>query len=160
MGQQLLCFMFLLEYTCATMSCYFLLHSNAHQLCVHVHPLPLDLLSHPSPPGHHRAMSGAPCAMQQLPASHLFNTWWCVHVPASLSTCPALSFPPTVSTSSFSTSASLQVGASAPFFYFPYIRVNIQYLFSAFWFTSLCMTNSRFVHVTTDDPILFLFMTE
>ena len=73
-----------------------------------------------------------PCAMQQLPDSHLFNTWWCVHVPTSLSTCPALSFPPTVSTSSFSTSASLQVGASAPFFYFPYIRVNIQYLFSAF----------------------------
>ena len=28
--------------------------------------------------GHHRAPSRAPCAVQQLPASSLFYTWWCV----------------------------------------------------------------------------------
>ena len=28
------------------------------------------------PPGHHRAWSWAPCAVQQLPTSYLFHAWW------------------------------------------------------------------------------------
>ena len=38
--------------------------------------------------------------------------------------------------------------------------VNIRYLFSPFWLTSLCMTVSRSIHVSTNDPIWFLFMAE
>ena len=33
-------------------------------------------LPSPSPLGHHRALSWAPCAIQQVPASSLFCTWW------------------------------------------------------------------------------------
>ena len=34
---------------------------------------------HPIPPGHHRTPSWVPCAIQQLPTSHLFYTWECVY---------------------------------------------------------------------------------
>ena len=34
---------------------------------------------------------------------------------------------------------------------------NIQCLLFSFWFTALCITYSRFIHITTNDPILFLF---
>ena len=35
----------------------------------------LTLPPHPSPLGHHRALSWAPCAVQHLPTSYLFNMW-------------------------------------------------------------------------------------
>ena len=41
-----------------------------------------------------------------------------------------------------------------------YICVNIQYLFFSFWLTSLCMTDSKFIHITTNDPILFFLMAK
>ena len=37
---------------------------------------------------------------------------------------------------------------------------NIQYLFFSFWLTSLCMTDARSIHSSTNDSILFLFMSE
>ena len=45
-------------------------------------------------------------------------------------------------------------------FYVPHICVNIRYLFFSFWLTSLCMTVSRCIHVSTNDPSSFLFMAE
>ena len=36
----------------------------------------------------------------------------------------------------------------------------MQYLFFSFWLTSLCMIVSGFIHVSTNDPISFLFMAE
>ena len=45
---------------------------------------------HPAPLGHHRALSWAPWAIQQLPPSYLFYTWWCVKVNTTLSVCPSL----------------------------------------------------------------------
>ena len=36
---------------------------------------------------------------------------------------------------------------------------NVQYLFFFFWLTSLNMIDYRFIHVTTNDPISFLLMT-
>ena len=52
----------------------------------------LTLSPHPSPLGRHRVPSWAPCVMQQLPASDLSYTWWCVCVKATFSTRPTLSF--------------------------------------------------------------------
>ena len=38
---------------------------------------------------------------------------------------------------------ALQIGSSVPFFYIPYICVNIWYLFLSFWPTALCIIGSR-----------------
>ena len=47
------------------------------QFYVHIYPLPLGPPSlHPAPLSHHRALSWAPCAMQQLPTSYLFYIWY------------------------------------------------------------------------------------
>ena len=53
---------------------------------------------------------------------------------------------------------SLQIDSSVSFFYIPYICIIIQCLL--FWLTSLCITGSRFIHLTTTDTNLFLLMTE
>ena len=42
----------------------------------------------------------------------------------------------------------------------PCICINIWYLFFHFWLTSLCITNSKSIHFSTNDPISFLFMVE
>ena len=56
--------------------------------------------------------------------------------------------------------SALQTGSSVPFFWVPHICVNIQYLFFSFWLTSLCMTVSRSVHVSTNDPFCsFLWLS-
>ena len=36
----------------------------------------------------------------------------------------------------------------------------MQYLFFSFWLTALCMTDSRSLHISTNDPISLLFMAE
>ena len=43
-------------------------------------------------------------------------------------------------------------------FYLSHICINIEYLL--FSFTSLCMTLSSSIHMSTKDPIKFLFMVE
>ena len=54
----------------------------------------------------------------------------------------------------------LPLGSSEPFFFFqiPYICVSIRYVF--LFLTSLCMTDSRPIHLTTNNSISFLFMAE
>ena len=42
----------------------------------------------------------------------------------------------------------------------PHICANIWYLFFSFWLTSLHMTDTRSIHVSTDDSVSFLFMGE
>ena len=56
----------------------------------------------------------------------------------------------------------LSLSSSEPFFFFqiPYICVSIRYLFFSFWLTSLCMTDSRSIHLTTNNSISFIFMTQ
>ena len=49
----------------------------------------------PTPLCHHRTQSWAPCAIQQLPTSYLFNTWWCIYVSPNLAICPTL-LPPSL----------------------------------------------------------------
>ena len=46
----------------------------------------------PIPLGHHRAPSGAPCAIEQLPTNHLFHTRQCIYVGALLPVLPTLPF--------------------------------------------------------------------
>ena len=36
----------------------------------------------------------------------------------------------------------------------------MQYLFFSFWLTSLCMTVSKFIHITSTDSIMFFFVAE
>ena len=130
-----------------------------------MYPLPLGPPSHPTPHpthvGSHRAPSWAPCAIQQVPTSYLFYAWQCIYVYPNLPIRPTLPFPP-VSTRRFSISTSLFLPWKQvhllPFFYIPHVCVNIQYLFFSLWLTSLCMTHSRSIHISTNDPISFLFM--
>ena len=45
---------------------------------------PFFPLPYPTPLGHRRALSWAPCALRKLPTSCLFCTWWCIYVSAAL----------------------------------------------------------------------------
>ena len=69
-------------------------HESA--ICIHMSPPSWKSLS-PSPPpillDCHRAPGWASCPLQQPPMSCLFHTWQSVCFSASLSVCPALSFP-------------------------------------------------------------------
>ena len=155
-------------------------------LCTHISPPSWTFLPplHPTPLGHHRALSWALCATEQLPTSCLFYTdsdlgslslflnvtvhvsqhllskrlffllsqfvppapsALCPHVDSlclHLYSCPADRFFCTIFLDSI------------------YICVNIWYLFFSFWLTSLWMTDSGFIHITTNDPIYFLFMAK
>ena len=87
-------------------------------------PTPL----HPTPLVHHRALSWASCATQQLPTSCLFYKWQCTYAsttllihltprppPCHMSVlCICISIP------------ALQIGSSVPFFSIPHIYLNIQ----------------------------------
>ena len=53
----------------------------------------------------------------------------------------------------------LEIISSVPFFYIPYICTNVWCVFSSFCHTSFCMTESRFIHIITNDSIS-LFMAE
>ena len=79
-----------------------------NQLYVHIYSLSLKLpppLPHPTPLGHPRALSWAPCAVHQLPHWLLLHTWWGTCASATLSFAPPS--PPPVSTSPRSTSTFL-----------------------------------------------------
>ena len=46
------------------------------------------------------------------------------------------------------------------FFQIPYICVSVLYFFFSFSLSSLCMTDSRSIHLTTNNSISFPFMAE
>ena len=77
---------FLLEYSCFTM------YSKMNQPYINTHCLPFGLLS---PPGHHSALTRAPCAIQQILISSLFYTQyqWCMCVDPNLTIPPIFSSP-------------------------------------------------------------------
>ena len=56
--------------------------------------------------------------------------------------------------------SDLQMRSLYTFFLDSHIRFNIQYLFFSFWLSPLCMTESRSIHLSTNDPVLFLFMAK
>ena len=65
------------ECNCFTTLHESLLYNEVNQLYVYIYPLPPGSPSHPQPHptplGHHRAPSWAPCAMQELPTSFYFT---------------------------------------------------------------------------------------
>ena len=61
----------LFEYNCFTVFCQFLLYNKMNQLTICLCPL---FRGFPSHLGHHRSLSGAPCAIQLVLISYLFYT--------------------------------------------------------------------------------------
>ena len=60
-----------------------------------IHTLPLSWAkTHPNPLGHHRALSWAPCVIQQFPTSYLLYTWFS----SVVQSCPTLCDPMNCST--------------------------------------------------------------
>ena len=53
----------LLEYSCFSLLCHFLLYSKVNQLYVYIYPL---FFGFPSHLDHHRALSRVPCAIQYV----------------------------------------------------------------------------------------------
>ena len=103
----------LLECNYFTMVCYFLLYNKVNQLYIYIYPhissllhlppiLPIPLLQVLT-----KQRANFPLAMRLLPTSYPFYIWWCIYVHATLSLNPSLPFPLPVSSSPFSTSASL-----------------------------------------------------
>ena len=82
----------------------------------------------------------------------LFVTLWAVASQAPLS---MDNFPGVVgiSFSRVSSSPRYWTCVYTNLFQILHICVNIQYLFFSFWLTSLCMTNSRSIHVSTNDSL-------
>ena len=108
--------------------------------------------------------------IQQVLISHQFYTHQCIHVspnrPIHHTTIPITPrlFPPLVSICWFSTSVS-QLLPCKPVHLYHFSRFHIYVLiydicFSLSDLTSLCVTVSRSIHVSTNDPISFLFMAE
>ena len=159
----------LLEYNCFTVVCQFLLYNNVNQLHIYTQPhissflrLPPTL---PIPPlqvvTEHRADLPVLCSCfplaiyftfgsvyMSMPLSHFVPAYpfpcWCPQVHSlrlSLYSCPAPGF--------FKTTY---------FFQIPYICQHTVFVF--LFLTSLCMTDSRFILLTTNNSILFLFMDE
>ena len=54
---------------------------------------------------------------------------------------------------------ALQIGSSLLFLLIPHTCVNTQYLFFSFWL-HFGLMDSRSTHISTNDPVLFLFMAE
>ena len=129
------------------------LYNNMNWLYVYIDPLLLE-----PPLGHHRAPNWAPCAIRNFPLAVYF-THSIVYMSIQL-----LIYHPLPSLCSHICSPCLCLyscpanSSFLPFFYIPYICINIQYLFFSFWLNSVCMTDSRFIHITTNDSVPFLFM--
>ena len=86
-------FLFLkLEYTWFTVLCFCCITVWISHMYTYIPPSWASPLLHPTPLGHPRALSWAPCVIQQLPTSCPFYMWSYIHVNAVLSIRPTLSF--------------------------------------------------------------------
>ena len=116
------------------MFCQFLLYSKVNQLYVYIYPL---FFGFPSHLGHHRALSRAPCALQQVLISYLFYTQQCIYVNPSLPVhptppppwCPYVCFLCLRIYFCF-------VHELVSFFQIPHICVNIQHFFKFIFYTA------------------------
>ena len=94
---------FLLAYSCFTMLFQSLLFSKVHQPYLYIYPLFFGFLFHL---GHHRALSGVHCALQQV-LSYLCDTQYYIYMSVPLSQFITPPFPALVTITLFSTSVSL-----------------------------------------------------
>ena len=95
-------FSFLLEYSCFTMMCYFLLYSKLNKLYVYIYPL---FFAFPSHLGHHRALS----SMCHTVGSHSLSILYLVVV-ASHSSSLAWKIPWTEEPGGLQSMGPLRVG--------------------------------------------------
>ena len=113
---------------------------------------------HLTPLSHPRALSWAPCATcSSFPLAVLYLVVYkfsCCSF--SWSHLFLLLLCPQVHSLHLRLYPALQIGSSVTFFWIPYMCINIRYLFFSFWL----MTASRFIHITANDPVSFLFMAE
>ena len=94
-------------------------------------PTPL----HPTPLGHHRALSWASCATQQLPTSCLFYKWQCAYASTTLLIHLTPRLPPchmSVLCICISIPA-LQIGSSVPFFSIPCVCACVEKVKNEKW---------------------------
>ena len=114
---------------------------------------------HPSPLGLHRAPSWAPCAVQKLLANYFTHGSVSLSVRHSQFVPPAFPCLPCLQASSlclylYSCSANRLIYATDSIYICSYI-----YLFFSFWLTSVCTTDSMFFHITPNDSMSFLLVT-
>ena len=79
-----------------------------------------------------------------------------MYVHATLSLHPSLPFPLCALKSTLYVCVfipALPLGSSVLLFKIPYMCVSIRYLFFSFWLTSLCMTDSRSIHLATNSSV-------
>ena len=161
-------FVLLLEYSCFTMLYQSLLYNKVNQLYVYIYLIPL------APPFHllHRSRSSQSTRLSSLCSTAASHQLYILHMavyiyvsaaPPILSTLP---FPLYVLVHSlclclYSCPANSCVSIHLYHisrFHICMLKCNI--CFSLSLFSLLCMTDSRFIHITTNDPILFLFMAK
>ena len=84
--------------------------------------------------------------------------WWCICFSAILSNRPTLSFP-LVCPQACSLCLHLHCCPANRFIstIFPCTCFNIRYWAFSFWFTSLCIIDSRFIHLIRTDSDAFIF---
>ena len=116
---------------------------------VHISPPSWAFLSpypHPTPSRSSQSTKLSSLCILQFPTSYLFYIWSCICFSAILSICPTFSFPCCVHKSFLYICVSIpamQIGWSVPFSRF---HIN---LFFSFWLTSFCMTDFRFIRLTS-----------
>ena len=127
---------------------------------------PSCCLLHPTPLDHHSAPYWVPCVTQQLPTSYLFYTWFYmyiyIYINATLSICPAF-FLHYIHKSHlhlhlYSCSENRFINTICLDSIYIYICVCVFIFVFSFWLTSVWMTDSRFIHITANDPVSLLYM--
>ena len=117
------------------------------------HPTPLVITKH---------QTELPVLYSSFPQLSV-HTWQCVYVTHCSQFVPPSHFHMSILYICVSI-PPLQIGSSVPFFprFHTYMLIYdiIWYLFFFFWLTLLCMTDSRSTHLTTNGPVLFLFVAE
>ena len=143
---------------------------NESAVCVHTCPPSWPSLSlYPTPLDHHGPLSWAPCVIEQLPNSYFthgtvyMSTTGKYFIYASVYMSLDLSYPhlPLLCPQFFSVSLCLYSRPANRFIGTIFLdSICTQYMFFFLWLTSLCMTDSRSIYVTTNDPNSFLLIAE
>ena len=151
------------------MFCQFLLQRKMNHLCIYFYPISFGPPFYSGPhsplsiefPGLHSMLPRVICFTHGISS---------VYVSIPVSQFLSLPLSPLVSIHSSSTPVSLSISAlqiesSIPFFQIPHVCVRRRFFFLflidfTLYFLLLiyCVTLSRSIHISTDDPVLLLFV--